>query len=417
MPPRGSPIRPRRLPRPALTGAKRAVRCATMPHPRGRTEVPPAVIQSKLAVPPLGERLAARPRVSGLIAELLARHPLVLVSATAGAGKTTAVVPRRGARRPAGRVAHRRPHRRRARPAAHLPRGGARPARCRAAGAWRPARSPPASRTPRRRACSPRRSAGDAAAARPRRARAPRRTRRRRWAVIEALVRYAPRRAAASCWSAAARSRSSSCATCAIGRGRPSLGEAELAFTPDGGGGGARARRRATASTRQRRRGDRRLGDRRAVRGLALGRARRRASAARPIRCTATSSSHILAPARRRRPRLPRGRRRCSTRSRPRAPRRSGSRRAGERLARAARAHLPVTWARGPRLHALPPALPRVPARAAGAPRADEELRALRLAHGALLRAEGHTRRRSRSCCSPARPSEALAAAERAIRA
>ena len=51
-----------------------------------------AVIQSKLAVPPLGERLAARPRVSGLVAELLERHPLVLVTATAGAGKTTAVV-------------------------------------------------------------------------------------------------------------------------------------------------------------------------------------------------------------------------------------------------------------------------------------------------------------------------------------
>ena len=46
-----------------------------------------AVIQSKLAVPPLGERLAARPRVSGLVAELLERHPLVLVTATAGRGQ------------------------------------------------------------------------------------------------------------------------------------------------------------------------------------------------------------------------------------------------------------------------------------------------------------------------------------------
>jgi DNA-binding SARP family transcriptional activator len=58
----------------------------------GGAQVSPAVIQSKLAVPPLGERLAARPRVSGLVAELLERHPLVLVTATAGAGKTTAVV-------------------------------------------------------------------------------------------------------------------------------------------------------------------------------------------------------------------------------------------------------------------------------------------------------------------------------------
>jgi DNA-binding SARP family transcriptional activator len=51
-----------------------------------------AVIRSKLTVPPLGERVAARPRVSGLVADLLRRHPLVLVTATAGAGKTTAVV-------------------------------------------------------------------------------------------------------------------------------------------------------------------------------------------------------------------------------------------------------------------------------------------------------------------------------------
>ncbi len=52
----------------------------------------PAVIKSKLAVPPLGERLVERPRVGGLLADLLARHRIVRVTATAGAGKTTAVV-------------------------------------------------------------------------------------------------------------------------------------------------------------------------------------------------------------------------------------------------------------------------------------------------------------------------------------
>ena len=50
------------------------------------------VIQSKLAVPPLSERLVARPRVSGLLAGLIIDHPVVWVRATAGAGKTTAVV-------------------------------------------------------------------------------------------------------------------------------------------------------------------------------------------------------------------------------------------------------------------------------------------------------------------------------------
>jgi DNA-binding SARP family transcriptional activator len=56
--------------------------------------LPPTVpvIQSKLAVPPLSERLVARPRVSGLLAGLIIDHPVVWVRATAGAGKTTAVV-------------------------------------------------------------------------------------------------------------------------------------------------------------------------------------------------------------------------------------------------------------------------------------------------------------------------------------
>ncbi len=52
----------------------------------------PTVIQSKLAVPPLSETRVARPRVERRLAELIESHRVVVVSATAGAGKTTAVV-------------------------------------------------------------------------------------------------------------------------------------------------------------------------------------------------------------------------------------------------------------------------------------------------------------------------------------
>jgi len=50
----------------------------------------PLIIQRKLAVPPLSETRIARPRVERRLAELVSRHRVVVVSATAGAGKTTA---------------------------------------------------------------------------------------------------------------------------------------------------------------------------------------------------------------------------------------------------------------------------------------------------------------------------------------
>lgn len=53
---------------------------------------PRPVIQRKLSVPPVAERLVSRPRVSELLAGLIADHGVVWVCATAGAGKTTAVV-------------------------------------------------------------------------------------------------------------------------------------------------------------------------------------------------------------------------------------------------------------------------------------------------------------------------------------
>ena len=51
----------------------------------------PAVIQGKLAIPPLAEWRVERPRLDRSLAALIERHRVVVVSATAGAGKTTAV--------------------------------------------------------------------------------------------------------------------------------------------------------------------------------------------------------------------------------------------------------------------------------------------------------------------------------------
>src|SRR5215217_9119105 len=57
-----------------------------------RTERRPgqAVIQGKLAIPPLADWRVERPRLDRSLAALIERHRLVVVSATAGAGKTTA---------------------------------------------------------------------------------------------------------------------------------------------------------------------------------------------------------------------------------------------------------------------------------------------------------------------------------------
>jgi LuxR family maltose regulon positive regulatory protein len=51
-----------------------------------------AVIQRKLAIPEVTERALGRPRLERLLAMLVERYPVVWVAATAGAGKTTAVV-------------------------------------------------------------------------------------------------------------------------------------------------------------------------------------------------------------------------------------------------------------------------------------------------------------------------------------
>jgi len=50
-----------------------------------------AVIRAKVGLPPLSEARVGRPRVEALLARLIERHRTVVVAATAGAGKTTAV--------------------------------------------------------------------------------------------------------------------------------------------------------------------------------------------------------------------------------------------------------------------------------------------------------------------------------------
>jgi DNA-binding SARP family transcriptional activator/tetratricopeptide (TPR) repeat protein len=56
-----------------------------------RAQPETAVIQGKLTVPPLPERRVERPRLERSLAALIERNRVVVVSATAGAGKTTAV--------------------------------------------------------------------------------------------------------------------------------------------------------------------------------------------------------------------------------------------------------------------------------------------------------------------------------------
>jgi ATP/maltotriose-dependent transcriptional regulator MalT len=49
------------------------------------------VIRAKVGLPPLSEARVGRPRVESVLADLIERHRVVVVAATAGAGKTTAV--------------------------------------------------------------------------------------------------------------------------------------------------------------------------------------------------------------------------------------------------------------------------------------------------------------------------------------
>jgi hypothetical protein len=61
--------------------------------PRARSAVrPAAIIQSKCRVPPVSAELVERPRLTSLLASLVAAHSPISVYATAGSGKTTAVV-------------------------------------------------------------------------------------------------------------------------------------------------------------------------------------------------------------------------------------------------------------------------------------------------------------------------------------
>ncbi|MFC4371992.1 BTAD domain-containing putative transcriptional regulator [Citricoccus nitrophenolicus] len=61
-----------------------------MSRTRGRSAG--LIIRSKLAVPPLAERLVMRPRLNQLFSQLINQNRVVWVAATAGSGKTTAIV-------------------------------------------------------------------------------------------------------------------------------------------------------------------------------------------------------------------------------------------------------------------------------------------------------------------------------------
>ena len=61
------------------------------PHPPGRPVAPGRLVRAKLAMPEPDDRLVARPRLDADVAHLLARHPVLVVAAVAGAGKTVAV--------------------------------------------------------------------------------------------------------------------------------------------------------------------------------------------------------------------------------------------------------------------------------------------------------------------------------------
>jgi DNA-binding SARP family transcriptional activator len=61
------------------------------PDPGGPTVMPSRLVRAKLTMPDQDDRLVARPRLDADIAHLLARHPVVVVAAVAGAGKTVAV--------------------------------------------------------------------------------------------------------------------------------------------------------------------------------------------------------------------------------------------------------------------------------------------------------------------------------------
>ena len=149
------------------------------------------VIQAKLAVPGLAEQRVPRPRLARRLAELLERHRVVVVSATPGAGKTTAVAGALlGLGRPAAWLTVDRTDTAPGRLVSYLEAALAQAVPEVAGGRDGRARAR-ASRTPRRPGCWPRRSGdaefvlvidelerlADADAA---------------WQVIESLLRYAP---------------------------------------------------------------------------------------------------------------------------------------------------------------------------------------------------------------------------------
>ena len=368
-----------------------------------------AVIQSKLAVPPLGERLAARPRVSGLVAELLERHPLVLVTATAGAGKTTAVVQAAALLdRPVAWLTLDDTDAAPGRLLTYLEAALAR----RAPAASDVATNALAARIPHAEAAGLlaeatagvpmllvvdglERLAGHDAAL----------------AVIGALVRYAPptpgdRAAQPLDVGVDLGDRG------AVGTRRDASARRRWRSRP------RRRRRRSSApggraSTRARRRRHRRLGDRRALRGLAVGRPRPgRRRRGRPAARLPRDADPVAPDAAERELLEVTSMLDEVTAERAEALGIAG---AGELLVGLRARHLPVAWEQDRRCMRPHPRFREYLLERLGR-RAATEVRGLRRAHGELLLTEGHHEEAAEELLRAGAPDEALAPAEQAIR-
>lgn len=235
------------------------------------TEQPPetAVIQGKLRIPPLSARVVGRPRLERPLAALIERHPVVVVSATAGAGKTTTVAAAtRLLERPVAWLTVDRTDAAPGRLVTYLEAALARElpplsgiaTRALAAGIPHPEAAGLLAE-----------AVGEAPVVFVLDELERLEEAREAWAVIEALARYAPERMRVVLVSR----REIPTAVCALpsAGATAAIGETELAFTP---AEAARRARRARSRCGGGGRGDGRLGHGRPVRGVAVGGARRR---------------------------------------------------------------------------------------------------------------------------------------------
>ncbi len=66
--------------------------CNWRARERSVMQEPSKIVKGRVRPPPLPAPLVSRPRIEGLLARLIEDYPVVYIYATAGAGKTTAVL-------------------------------------------------------------------------------------------------------------------------------------------------------------------------------------------------------------------------------------------------------------------------------------------------------------------------------------